>query len=140
MSPVEYLTTNDRIRPGMIHGFFVGWPVAPTAEKLMEVMAGSYRRVWAVREDMVVGYVNAISDGVLNAFIPWLEVHPDHQGQGIGAELVRRIVAELDGMYAIDLCCDTELFPYYERLGFTTFGGAGLRDPAALTGQRAGSF
>nr|WP_281497260.1 GNAT family N-acetyltransferase [Ornithinimicrobium sp. F0845] len=116
----------------MIEGFFVGWPVAPTAEKLMEVMAGSHRRVWAVREERVVGYVNAISDGVLNAFIPWLEVHPDHQGQGIGAELVRRIVAQLDGMYAVDLCCDTELFPYYERLGFTTFGGAGLRFPAAI--------
>jgi len=137
VTSVEYLTTSERIHPEMITGFFVGWPVAPTAEKLMEVMEGSYRRVWAVLDDRVVGYVNAISDGVLNAFIPWLEVHPDHQGRGIGAELVRRIVADLDGMYAIDLCCDSELFPYYERLGFTTFGGAGLRFPTAILGAES---
>lgn len=132
MASLEFLTDNDRISPEMISGFFVGWPAPPTPEKLIETMAGSYRRVWAVRDGRVVGYVNAISDGVLNAFIPWLEVHPDHQGEGIGTELVRRIIAQLDGMYAIDLCCDPELFPYYERLGFTTFGGAGLRFPAAI--------
>lgn len=132
MDHVEYLTESERITPGMISGFFVGWPSAPTPEKLIEVMGGSYRRVWAIREGQVVGYINAISDGVLNAFIPWLEVHPDHQGQGIGAELVRRVVAQLEGMYAIDLCCDTDLFPYYEKLGFTTFGGAGLRFAAAI--------
>lgn len=132
MAAVDYFTENDHITPKMISGFFVGWPSAPTPEKLIEVMGGSYRRVWAVRQGQVVGYINAISDGVLNAFIPWLEVHPSHQRQGIGAELVRRVVVELEGMYAIDLCCDTELFPYYEKLGFTTFGGAGLRFPAAL--------
>lgn len=134
MAHIEFLTDNDRISPDMISGFFVGWPQAPTAEKLIETMAGSFRRVWAVRDGVVVGYINAISDGVLNAFIPWLEVHPDHQDEGIGTELVRRIVAQLDGMYAIDLCCDLDLLPYYEKLGFTTFGGAGLRFPAALQG------
>lgn len=136
MAAVNYLTENDAISPDMISGLSVGWPSPPTPEKLIEVMAGSYRRVWAVRDSRVVGYVNAISDGVLNAFIPWLEVHPDHHGLGIGAELVRRVVAQLEGMYAIDLCCDPELLPYYERLGFTTFGGAGLRFPAALSASR----
>lgn len=134
MAPIEYLTVNDRISPDMISGFFVGWPDPPTPEKLIETMAGSYRRVWAVQDGKVIGYINAISDGVLNAFIPWLEVHPDHQDEGIGTELVRRVVAELDGMYAIDLCCDTDLLPYYEKLGFITFGGAGLRFPAAIRG------
>lgn len=98
-------------------------------------MDASYRRVWAVLGGRIVGYINAISDGVLNAFIPWLEVHPDHQGQGLGRELVRRLVVELDGMYAIDLCCDPELVPYYESQGFTGFAGAGLRNYEALTGR-----
>lgn len=132
MTTVTYRHTNDGIDPDMIEGFFVGWPAPPTPEKLIEVMRGSYRRVWAVRDGRVIGYINAISDGVLNAFIPWLEVHPEHQGQGVGAQLVRRIVADLEGMYAVDLCCDPDLLPYYEKLGFTTFGGAGLRFPRAL--------
>lgn len=129
---VEYLTDSTGIQPSMIEGFFVGWGEEPTAETLIAVMDRSYRRVWAVTEGRVVGYINAISDGVLNAFIPWLEIHPEYQGRGIGGQLIRRIVAELDGMYAIDLCCDHELVPYYERLGFTGFAGAGVRVPGMI--------
>lgn len=36
----------------------------------------------------VLGYLNMISDGVLTAFIPLLEVLPEYQGEGIGSELV----------------------------------------------------
>lgn len=132
MNEVSYHTDNDGITPEMIGGLFVGWPDPPSSQQLIDVMAGSYRRVWALHDGKVVGYINAISDGVLNAFIPWLEVHPDHQGQGIGAALVNRVVEQLHGLYSIDLCCDTDLFPYYERLGFQTFGGAGLRFPKAI--------
>lgn len=93
------------------------------------------RRVRALDGDEVVGYVNAISDGVLNAFIPWLEVRPDHQGRGIGSELLRRVIEQLGGMYAIDLCFDPELTPYYEQRGFWPLAGAGLRNPSVLDGR-----
>jgi GNAT superfamily N-acetyltransferase len=42
----------------------------------------------------VAGLVNMLGDGVLTAFIPWLEVLPGYQGRGVGSELMRRI---LDG-------------------------------------------
>ncbi|MGH3427694.1 MAG: GNAT family N-acetyltransferase, partial [Terriglobales bacterium] len=42
----------------------------------------------AVEADRVVGFVNAISDGIATAFIPWLEVVPHRQGRGIGAALM----------------------------------------------------
>lgn len=57
----------------MIDGLFFGWPQPPTAATLIAVMQRSYRRVWAIDDSRVIGFVNAISDGVLNAFIPWLE-------------------------------------------------------------------
>ncbi|SDN68513.1 Acetyltransferase (GNAT) domain-containing protein [Actinomyces ruminicola] len=135
MSELTYLTGRGSVAPDQIEGMFVGWPSPPSAAQLVAVMDGSYRRVWALDGDRVVGYISAISDGVLNAFIPWLEVHPDYQGRGIGAELVRRLLAQLDDMYAVDLCCDPEMLPYYERLGFARLAGAGLRNPGALTGE-----
>ena len=100
---ITYRTGVGSVAPNQVSGFFVGWPVPPSAEKLIEVMDSSYRRVWALEGERVVGYINAISDGVLTAFIPWLEVHPDYQGQGIGTELVNRLVAQLEGLSLIHI-------------------------------------
>lgn len=129
---ITYRTGAGSVSPSQVSGFFVGWPTPPSSAKLVEVMDSSYCRVWALDADRVVGYINAISDGVLTAFIPWLEVHPDYQGQGIGAELVQRIVAQLEGMYSIDLVCDEGLVRYYERLGFDALSAMGRRNPDAL--------
>lgn len=129
---ITYRTGVGSVAPSQVSGFFVGWPVPPSVEKLIEVMDSSYRRVWALEGERVVGYINAISDGVLTAFIPWLEVHPDYQGQGIGTELVNRLVAQLEGMYSIDLACDEDLIGYYERLGFFSFTAMGKRNRDAL--------
>lgn len=129
---IRYETAAGAVRANQIDGLFVGWPKPPSYDKLVEVMDASYRRVWALDGDRVVGYINAISDGVLTAFIPWLEVHPDYQNQGIGAELLRRVTDELNGMYSIDLVCDDELVPYYEKLGWMGISGACLRRPGNL--------
>lgn len=129
---IEYRTDVGAVAAHQIEGFFVGWPTPPSPERLVEVMDSSYKRVWALDGDRVVGYINAISDGVLTAFIPWLEVHPDHQNQGVGSELVRRLVEQLDGMYSIDLCCDEHLVGYYERLGFFASTAMGMRRPSVL--------
>ena len=65
----------------------------------------------------VVGFVNAISDRVLSAYVPLLEVLPEYQGRGIGGELVKRLMAELEGLYMIDLCCNEDMIPFYEKFG-----------------------
>jgi hypothetical protein len=69
-------------------------------------------------EPTVVGFINAISDGLATAFLPWLEVLPDYQGRGIGRELTKRMLAELADLYSIDLTCDPELAPYYQAMGW----------------------
>ena len=45
----------------------------------------------------------------LTTFIPWLEVLPEYQRQGIGDELMRRVLADTDRFYSVDLVCDAEL-------------------------------
>jgi len=44
----------------------------------------------ALDGNAVTGFVTAISDGVISAFIPLLEVLPEDQHQRIGTELVCR--------------------------------------------------
>jgi ribosomal protein S18 acetylase RimI-like enzyme len=65
----------------------------------------------------VIGYINAVSDGLHSAFIPQLEVLPEYRKRGIGGELVRRMLDQLRDFYSIDLICDEEIQPFYERLG-----------------------
>ncbi len=100
-----------------LEGFFEGWRSPPKPESRLALLHGSYRTVIARDEGagLVVGFVNAISDGVLSAFVPLLEVRPSYRGRGIGSELVRRLLDELEGLYSIDVVCDEELRPFYER-------------------------
>jgi ribosomal protein S18 acetylase RimI-like enzyme len=126
---VEYTELLDGLEPHHLDGFFVGWPNPPSPERRLELLRGSAAVVLARDGERVVGFVNAISDGVLSAYIPLLEVLPAYQGRGIGSELVRRIVARLERLYMIDLCCDAELEPFYRRLGFRTLDrGMGIRN------------
>lgn len=125
---ISYATGVSDLTEGDLAGFFVGWPKPPSPAQHLAVLRGSYRAVIARSEGSVVGFVNMISDGVLTAFTPWLEVLPSFQGQGIGTELMRRIVAEAGHMYSVDLVCDESLKPYYERLGMTALTGMILRN------------
>lgn len=116
---ISYRTSLDGITPEMLTGFFVGWPNPPSPETHLRLLTGSHAVVLAVDDDtsQVVGFINAISDGVLAAFIPLLEVVPEYQGSGIGSELVKRMLELLSDFYSIDLLCDDDVVPFYTRLG-----------------------
>lgn len=126
---IEYTLSVDGVKAEDLAGFFVGWPSPPTAERHLELLRGSSHVVLATEGSRIVGFVSAISDGVLSAYIPLLEVLPEHQGRGIGTELVRRLLRELGDLYMIDLCCDEDIVPFYERLGLQRWdAGMGIRN------------
>ncbi len=126
---IDYSDDLVGLTEDQLDGFFVGWPSPPTQAQHLAVLHGSYRAVVAreAATGRVVGFVNLISDGVLTAFIPWLEVLPEYQGQGIGTELIRQVLTGTDHLYSIDLTCDEELRPYYERLGLLAVTGMAVR-------------
>ncbi len=119
-----------------MQGFFEGWPQAPDSETHLRILRNSQYIVLAVDESngQVVGFINAISDGILSAYIPLLEVKSSHRKQGIGHELVRRMQEELQGMYMLDLLCDPGLVPFYESLGFHPTQGMAYRNYNAQRG------
>jgi ribosomal protein S18 acetylase RimI-like enzyme len=130
---IEYVTNPAGIEPEQLQGFFVGWPSPPSPERHLEILRGSDHVVLAKDGPRVVGFVTAISDGVISAYIPLLEVLPEHQDRGIGAELVRRLLAELGDLYMIDLVCDEDVVAFYERLGLQRWdAGMGVRNRGAL--------
>lgn len=100
---IEYGDSAEGISEGQLGGFFADWGAAPSPAEHLAILAGSSHVILAFAGGRVVGFITAISDGVLSAYIPLLEVLPEHQGQGIGSELVRRMHAELAKFYMVDV-------------------------------------
>ena len=137
---ISYQSHADDLTPDDLQGFFEGWPRPPSPETLLRLLRAAHRVELAVDESSgrVIGFVYAVSDGLLAAYIPLLEVLPEHRGAGLGSELVRRLVAALDDIYMLDLVCDDDVVPFYERLGLTRLAGMARRQPTALDGLTGG--
>ena len=131
---IDYTNNLDRINDGMLHGFFVGWPNPPSASLHMQILQGSYLVWLAIDTDSnrVIGFINAISDGILSAYIPLLEVLPEYQNKGIGKELVIRMLDSLKGFYMVDLLCDEHFQPFYTNLGMRKATGSLIRNHSCL--------
>lgn len=130
-----YTDQLDDVTPAALRGFFVGWPDPPSPETHARLLHSSFAAIIATHDGRVIGFITAVSDGVLSAYIPLLEVLPEFQGHGIGAELVRRMRERLADLYMVDLLCDDDVAPFYERVGgFTRAGGFIHRNYAMQSG------
>lgn len=127
-----YSTTVESITADQLNGFFEGWPQKPSREKHLSILRSSSCCVLAYDDHKLVGFITAITDEVLAAYIPLLEVLPEYRGQGIGSELVRQMLKQLDGYYMIDLVCDDSNRKFYEKLGMKAVTGMILRNPDAI--------
>lgn len=126
---VRYSMSVRDIDAGALEGgFFEGWPSAPSPDKHLLLLRRSTHVALALDAGRVVGFANVLSDGVLSAYIPLLEVLPGYRRQGIGSELIRRLLAAVDGLYTVDVICDEAVLPFYERLGFHRAVGAVTRN------------
>lgn len=121
--PIRYTTSLQHIDTAHLSGFFEGWGNPPSPATHLTLLRNSAAVVLAIDDDsgQVVGFINALSDGVLCAFIPLLEVLPAYRGHGIGTALVQQMQAQLSHLYSIDLICDVALQPFYQKLGMQPY-------------------
>ena len=68
---IRLLDATEPITPEQLKGFFVGWPAPPTPETHLRLLQQSDAVVLAVDDatQQVVGFITAISDGVLLSLI-----------------------------------------------------------------------
>jgi len=127
---ISYIDSLRNITTKNLFGFFMGWPNPPSPETHLKLLNNSDKIVLAIDDETgnVVGFITAISDGFLSAYVPFLEVLPAYRGQGIGQELTRRMLKKLSGLYMVDLLCDPELQPFYARFGMKVANGMVLRN------------
>jgi ribosomal protein S18 acetylase RimI-like enzyme len=134
---ITYTDTVEAITAAQLQGFFVGWPHPPSPATHLKLLQQSDEVVLALDEKTghVIGFVTAITDRVLSAYIPLLEVLPAYQGREIGSELMRRMLAKLSDVYMVDLLCDPDAQPFYARLGMAPAIGMLLRNYERQSGE-----
>ncbi len=89
--------------------------------RLAQLVRGSMYVISAWDRERLVGFARAISDGAFNAYISTTAVLPDYQNRGIGREMVRRLLADRDGILFV-LHADPVVHPFWEKVGFERAG------------------
>jgi len=81
---IEYSQSTEGIEAHQLDGFFAGWPNPPSPDTHLKILTNSDHVVLAYdgKVERIVGFINAINDGILSAYIPLLEVLESYQGQG----------------------------------------------------------
>lgn len=74
-----YKNSLDEVSSDMLDGFFVDWLNPPNPQTHLKLLKNSSKVVIAIdnNTNQVVGFITVISDGVLSAYIPLLEVLPE---------------------------------------------------------------
>lgn len=131
---IEYRSDPDGLVAADLEPFFIGWPIKPSPSRVLRALkrASSVLVARLASTGRVIGFGYTISDRELFAFLPLVEVLPEHRGQGIGSEIVKRLMQAESSKYAFDLVCDPDLVPFYERLGLQELSAMATRNRAAL--------
>ncbi len=98
------------------------WSSAGKPAELRDALINSHSLLTAWDDGRLVGLGNAISDGHLVVYYPHLLVDPDYQRQGIGTELMKRLMANYEGFHQHVLIADGRAIEFYAKCGFTRAG------------------
>lgn len=98
----------------------VGWN--RMEKEMSDPRLNSYYHIAVYEEEnqKLIGFVDSVSNGVTDAYIQDLMVHPDFQGKGLGSELMNKMIDYLKkaGVYMISVLYDEGLKDFYARFGF----------------------
>lgn len=98
----------------------VGWVSAQYPSRLYKALMHSETVITAWDGDELVGLARAIDDSELVAYLHYVLVRPDHQGQHIASELVERIKAKYKHyLYIEGMPEESKNTAFYEKHGFS---------------------
>lgn len=87
------------------------------AQEQKTIFTNSYAVVFVYDGEHIVGVARALSDGVCQAAVYNVALDEEYQGNGIGREMIARLVAQLQGQNII-LYTHPQTVAMYEKFGF----------------------
>ncbi len=95
----------------------VDWWPTRTKDGIRKLLAhGIVLGAW--EEKQLIGFCRAVSDGVYRAYVEDVVVLRTHRGQGIGRQMMDKMMKELSGIEVVSLFCSAKLADYYHGSGF----------------------
>ena len=118
--PIAYRETKE-FTPAQLQDLFlsVGWNSGNHPERLQAAMRNSGRVESAWDGETLIGLMTGISDGVMTAYFHYLLVRPEYQGNGIGKELMHRMLERYSECTTKVLIAYDYQLGFYERCGFS---------------------
>ncbi len=108
----------------------VGWDAR--IDKLNRIIGNTYLTAACFDGRQLVGFVDVISDGVDDALVRNLLVHPGYQEQGIAMTLLQMIIKKIkeDHIKTVNVLFEPELTELYRKAGFRIIGGGMIDNEA----------
>lgn len=110
-----------RVDLDSVHRYLSGesyWAAGRSRETVERLVAEAARVVGIYRAGEQVGFARAVSDGVAVAYLADVFVLPEHQGRGLGKELVAEMVERGPFAHVRWLLHTRDAHALYEQLGF----------------------
>ncbi|MDN7243052.1 GNAT family N-acetyltransferase [Planococcus sp. N028] len=94
-----------------------GWWPQRSAQDLEDMLKCEISMgVW--QEDRLIGFARAVADGKFRAYIEDVVILSEFKGNGIGTQLIEKLMEELAHIEVVSLFCEEELIPFYEKNKF----------------------
>jgi predicted GNAT family N-acyltransferase len=87
-------------------------------EQDIEEMLNQVQSVGAWKDETLIGFARAVSDGKFRAYIEDVVIHSSYRKGDIGTKLVSKLLDELSHIDVISLFCEEHLIPFYENNNF----------------------
>jgi len=87
-------------------------------EKDIEQMLKQGISIGAWEGQNLIGFARAVSDGKFRAYVEDVVVYKEHQKNGVGKEIVSRLLNELSDIDVVSLFCEEPLIDFYKDNGF----------------------
>lgn len=95
----------------------VGW-TGHDLRNVPTIFKNSTHYIIARDNGKIIGFARALSDGIFNAAIYDVVVHPDYHRQGIASKLVQQLLNQFESLSCIHLISTTGHEAFYKKLGF----------------------
>lgn len=101
----------------------VGWN--KMHEYYQKIIGKSYFNIGCFLDNQLIGYIDVLSDGVIDAYIRDLMVIPNYQRKGIGSQLLTIAINKIreDKICSTNILFDNELTKFYKKAGFYIISG-----------------